>query len=152
MVMPAWTAASDDGFVFDVGFNIRIVTQSLGRVVHIPTDDVVVTVHSGQVSCKRQDVMLEQKHRLMTTLLDSELPASLAKPILDEFSNWHVYWGRLLMESNNTAAARRHFLRAIRVRPFRLHTWKQTFKSFLRRNDSTLSGRAVHNEMKMESV
>ena len=131
LVMPAWNAAAGDGFVFDVGFNVRIVVQGLGRVRYLPTDDVVVTVHDGQVSCTKQDVMLRQKELLMSKLLSSDLPRSLARPIGDEFARWHVYWGRMLLQSKETKAAQRHFFTAARARPLWAHTWRQVAKGLL---------------------
>jgi len=129
LVLPAWTAAADDGYVFDVGYHSRIVMLGLGTVCCVPADDVIVTRHPGQVSCVRRDQMFAQKERLILRFLADELPQPFAAALIDELANWHTLWGRNLVASHEMAAARRHFCSAVRLRPSWLHPWKQLAKS-----------------------
>ncbi|HEX4794871.1 MAG TPA: glycosyltransferase family 2 protein [Humisphaera sp.] len=126
-----WRAAQNDGFVFDVGLNARIILGNHGGVRFIPDQDVVVSVHNKQVSATKGELMLQQKATLMETLLAARPTPALARAIRNEIAEWHVTWGRALIRAGDLPAARRHFMIAAAARPLRRHTWMQFAKSYI---------------------
>lgn len=139
-----WDRVSQDDLVLDLGLNVRLAARELGRGVYIPSNDFVMTSHSGQNSQAKRVKVYEQVSQTLERILGEEKSKCLWL-IKKELASWHLVWGRYLAAQGEIREARSHFLRALLVRPVFLSAWKQFGGALI------MPGRVVNASRKQHS-
>ena len=118
------------GAALDYAINVEIALRG-GSGIFIPIDDFVYREHAGQT---RHDSSWQRRYQRRADFLSSVISEQpLAKDTLwavrRELSSWHTVWGRRLLEQGDRAAARSHFVRAVKSDVRNPWSWKQLARS-----------------------
>jgi glycosyltransferase involved in cell wall biosynthesis len=120
----------DAGAALDYAINVEIALRG-GSGIFIPIDDFVYREHEGQT---RHDSSWQRRYQrradfLSNVISERSLPKDALWAVRRELSSWHTVWGRRLLEQGDRAAARSHFVRAVKSDVRNPWSWKQLARS-----------------------
>jgi glycosyltransferase involved in cell wall biosynthesis len=126
----------------DAFFHLELAYQRT-KVAHLPRTHVTYWAHNGNLSCagglgdmrSKLPLFLAFEQMTLRTLQKFDLPAAQRTGLrgwLADLYFWYIGYNVYLM-NHDPRCARRYFLKAIRIKPFRLAFWKTFFLSFVKR-------------------
>ncbi len=112
----------------DLPLNLFLALSGAGVGVFLPVNDFIYLAHLEQASQARKMQVFAAKAAALEWFLARPLTGEQAAILREELAHWHVLWGRQLAGQGLIQDARRHFLKAIKVRPTLPGGWTQLVK------------------------
>lgn len=129
--LEVWPQVREDGFVFDVGLNVRLALTPGMIGVYAPLSDYAMSAHDGQISNSRREIVFEQTTALLERILEQLRDDPRAALVKRELASWHTVWARSLASEGELNQARSHLARAVRTAPRQAWPWKQLIQAAL---------------------
>lgn len=125
-----WSLLPSDisSLIPDLPLNLLLALSGAGEGVFLPVNDFIYLAHPEQASQARKVQIFAAKAAALEWFLARPLTGEQAAILREELAQWHVVWGRQLAGQGLTREARRHFLKAIMVRPALSSGWTQLLK------------------------
>lgn len=145
-VLKVWERIAQDDLVLDLGLNIRLALEGLGRGVYIPENDFVLTSHPGQNTQRKRKDVYQQASEILKRILNEEGESKYSPFIKRELASWYLVWGRYLAAQGLICEARTQFMQAAKAYPAFVPVWKQLVVSWLWPTRIITSAKRQHAE------